>query len=97
MNFKKWKATKLARKVPDNIDKLRVQYNDIIHDNMTKHGIPEALVINLDEKGLPVRPASEWTLAEAGAKQVLVTGLDDKRQITGVLACTLSGEFCCLS
>lgn len=32
-------------------------------------------------------------MEERGAKQVPLTGLDDKRQITAVLACTLSGDL----
>ena len=34
------------------------------------------------------------TLAEQGVKQVDVTGLDDKREMTALLACTLA--HCCL-
>ena len=35
---------------------------------------------------------SNWTLSNKGAKQVPIVGLDDKREITAVLAVTMSGE-----
>ena len=60
---------------------------------MAEHNIPPELVINLDETGLPIVPVSQWTFADKGSKQIPVTGLDDKRQITGLLACSLSGEL----
>ena len=56
---------------------------------MKEHSIPPELVINLDETGLPLVTVSQWTLEEEGA----VTGLEDKRQITGLLACTVGGEM----
>lgn len=34
---------------------------------------------------------SEWTMEERGAKQVKLVGRGDKRQITALLASTLSG------
>ena len=48
--------------------------------------VPPELVINWDQ-------TSQWTLAEQGVKQVDVTGLDDKREMTALLACTLSGSL----
>jgi hypothetical protein len=34
-----------------------------------------------------------WTMAEEGSQRVEIIGLGDKRQITAILTCTLSGTF----
>lgn len=38
-------------------------------------------------------PVSSWTMAPQGFKKVSLAGIDDKRQITGVFAVTLDGDF----
>ena len=39
-------------------------------------------MINFDQTGIKIVPTSGWTLEQKGAKQVTVTGLSDKREIT---------------
>ena len=51
------------------------------------------MVINFDQTGLNIVPASEWTMDVRGSKQIEITGLEDKRQITAVLACSLTGTL----
>ena len=60
---------------------------------LEEHDIPSCMVVNLDETALPITPVSQWTLAERGSKQIPITGLDDKRQLTAVVACTLEGDW----
>ena len=55
--------------------------------------VPDELVINWDHTGLNYVPTSNWTMAEEGSNRVEIVGLGDKRQITAVLACSLSGDF----
>ena len=55
--------------------------------------IPPDLVINCDQTGVKVVPSSEWTLERRGSARVEVAGVDDKRQVTVPLACTLSGHL----
>ena len=93
MNFSKRKGTKTAKKVPDNLDDLHRRFVKDIKDTMEKEKIPKEMVINFDETGVPIVPQSQWTMAEQGAKQVPLTALDDKRQITAVLACSMSGKL----
>ena len=38
-------------------------------------------------------PVSEWTMAEYKSKQVEVSGIEDKRQITATFAASLTGTF----
>ena len=55
--------------------------------------IPEDLIINWDQTGLKYVPVADWTFAEKGSKRVEISGLDDKRQITVLLTCTMSGKL----
>jgi hypothetical protein len=51
------------------------------------------MIVNFDQTGLNIVPTSSWTLDQRGAKQVEITGLGDKRQITAVLACSMTGTL----
>ena len=55
--------------------------------------IPSELIVNFDQTGISYVPASSYTMEKEGATRVEVTGKDDKRQITLVLAGSVSGEF----
>ena len=55
--------------------------------------VPTELVINWDQTGINYVPLSAWTLEHEGAKRVEMIGKDDKRQLTAVFACSLSGDF----
>eukprot|EP00117_Sycon_ciliatum_P034838 scpid48499/ scgid26512/ Pogo transposable element with KRAB domain len=89
----KRKGTKSALKVPDNIGELRDRFTGMIQNTMEQHNIPPELVVNFDETAIAIVPASSWSMASCGSKQVPLTGLDDKRQITAVLGCSMAGEF----
>ena len=43
--------------------------------------------------GIQYIPVSSWTMEVQGAKQVEITGLKDKRQITAVFAVTASIDY----
>ena len=55
--------------------------------------IPEELIVNWDETAMKLVPLSSWTMVKKGTKHVKISGVDDKRQITAVLAGSMSGEF----
>ena len=55
--------------------------------------IPSQLILNWDQTGLHLVPASNWTMASKGSKRVEMKGIEDKRQITAVFCGTLCGEF----
>ena len=100
MGFVKRKGTKAARKLPDNFADLKDDFLKRVADTVKEHNIPPSLVVNIDETVLPIIPVSYWTLEESGAKQVSITGLDDKRQLTAFVGCTMDGEVlphsCCM-
>ena len=61
---------------------------------MVEDSVPAGLIINQDQTPpLKMVPVSQWTLEKEGAAQVPITSLDDKRQITAVLASTLDGSL----
>ena len=51
------------------------------------------IYIILKIAGVKIVPVSNWTLAEKGLKQIAITGIDDKREMTAVLAATASGQL----
>ena len=57
------------------------------------NNIPEDLIFNWDQTGIHLVPVSEWTMEKQGTKNIVVTGVDDKHQITLVLAATMTGCF----
>ena len=87
------KATKSAKKVPPDFADIKQAFLQRVTENVRENKVPPELVINWDQTGTKFVPTSQWTLAEQGAKQVDVTGLDDKRDMTALLACTLSGSL----
>ena len=65
---------------------------DIAH-TVVEHAIPDHLIINMDETGLKIVPVDKHTLEVEGSPQVAVTGQEDKREITALVACTLIGRL----
>uniref|UniRef100_A0A1X7SFZ8 DDE-1 domain-containing protein n=1 Tax=Amphimedon queenslandica TaxID=400682 RepID=A0A1X7SFZ8_AMPQE len=55
--------------------------------------IPSSLIINWDQTAVQVVPSCSWTMEKKGTKRIEVAAIDDKRQITAVFGCTLSGNF----
>ncbi len=55
--------------------------------------IPDALIINWDRTAMKIVPSSSWTMEKRGTKRVEIVAIDDKRQITAVFGCSLSGKF----
>lgn len=55
--------------------------------------VPPPLIINFDQTNANFVPVSEWTLAKEGSKQVSIVTIDDKREMTVLLSCSMSGEL----
>ncbi len=55
--------------------------------------IPPELILNWDQTGIHLVPASRWTMDLEGSKRVEVSGVNDKRQITAVFCGSLVGDF----
>jgi hypothetical protein len=91
MNFVKRKATKAARKVPTDFPEIKLAFLKRIVDCVQEHNIPPELIINWDQTGAKYVLTSAWTLAEEGSRQVDVIGKEDKREMTLLLSCTMTG------
>lgn len=60
---------------------------------VTLANIPRDLILNWDQTALKIVPVNSWTMEKKGSKKVELIAIDDKRQITGVFACSLTGTF----
>ena len=89
----KRKGTTSVKILPTDFEKVKKQYLSDICSMVVMEDIPEDLIINWDQTGLKYVPVSDWTFAEKGSKRVEIAGLDDKRQITVLLTCTMSGKL----
>ncbi|CAH1248589.1 POGZ [Branchiostoma lanceolatum] len=92
MNFVRRNATKAARKLPADFETTREAFLARFKKAVGDLDIPDDMVINWDQTGVNIVPVGDWTLVEAGARQVPVVGHEDKRQITLLLAISLSGH-----
>ena len=81
-----------ARKLPANFEEQKATFHKRITKHVADYCIPDTLIINWDQTGIKMVPVSEWKMDAKGSKEVSVTGLDDKRVITGLLACAMDGE-----
>ena len=93
MDFVKRKGTKAAKKLPENFLQVKADFLERVAAVIEEYSIPPQLVFNLNETGLPIIPVSEWMLSCKGQAQVPVIGLEDKRQITAVLTCSVTGKL----
>ncbi len=90
MGFVKRRASTSAKMNVDKFGELKAQYLFDIKANIE---IPHELVINWDQTGIHYVPVGQRTMEKAGSKRVEIVANDDKRQITAVLAGTLTGDF----
>ena len=51
------------------------------------------MIVNFDQTGTKMVRVSEWTMEIQGSKQIDVVGLDDKREVTTLLAISHSGNL----
>ena len=93
INLVKRKGTKVARKVPTDFVEIKLAFLKRITDFVREHKIPPELILNWDQTGAKFVPTSEWTLAEEGSRQVDIVGKEDKREMTVLLTCVMSGSL----
>ena len=71
---------------------LREQFLADIAAEVIMNDIHPDLIINWDQTGLKFVPTGDWTMNLSGDKVVSIVGSDDKREITAVLAVTITGR-----
>ena len=92
-NYVKRKGTKSAKKLPKDFDTIRSGFLERFSKVVAGDQVPAELIVNIDQTGLKMVPVSEWTLEKEGAAQVPVAAIEDKRQITCVMAVSLDGTL----
>ena len=93
MGFVKRRASTSAKVSVENFEVLKAQYLFDIKVIIEMEEIPYELVINWDQTAIHYVPVGSWTMEKEGAQRVEIVGKDDKRQITAVLAGSLTGDF----
>ena len=61
---------------------LKTKFLRSVIDVVKMEEIPSQLILNWDQTGLHLVPASNWTMANKGSKRVEMKGIEDKRHIT---------------
>ena len=90
----RWRSrTTAAGKLPHDWEEQGILMNKRVAALMEMHGVHPSLVVNLDQTGQNLVPASCWTYETEGSAEVRTLGAEDKRQITAVLASTLYGNM----
>ena len=93
MGFVKRRVNSKAKVTVEHFDELKklflLEFNSVVEMDE----VPPQLVINWDQTGINYIPISSWTMEEEGSKRVEVASKDDKRQLTALFACSLSGDF----
>ena len=94
MNFVRRKATTSNSKhKPADYARLKEAFLNDVVSVVTMEEIPGELMLNWDQTGIHLVPASAWTMERSGSKRVEITGVGDKRQITALFCCSLTGDF----
>ena len=76
-----------------HLEEIQKNFLADIQSEVAMNDIPSDLVFNWDQTALRLVPTGQWTMHPTGAKIVPIAHCDDKRQVTAVLAATLTGEF----
>ena len=94
MNYVKRKATTAKSKhTPADFAAAKESFLNDVVDVVTMDDIPSELMLNWDQTGIHLVPASTWTMDREGPKRVEISGANDKWQITAVFCGSLTGDF----
>ena len=93
MGYVKRKCSNAGKISVRRFTELQEAFLADIKAEVLMNDIPDELVINWDQTALPLVPTGEWTMHRAGEKMIPIAKSDDKRQITAVLAASMTGEY----
>ena len=89
---KRWGSTS-AKVTVNNFEGLKRQFSIDVKAVIEIEEIPAGLIINWDQTGINYVPTNSWTMEKEGQKRVEIVAADNRRQITAVLAGSLTGDF----
>ena len=90
LGYVKREGTKAARKVPDDFKFIKMEFLSEIQKLVKTYDVPDDYFDQINVMIIPVR---DYTFYQIRSKQISIMGLEDKSQVTVVLACTLSGNL----
>lgn len=93
LGYVKRKEAKTHGKLAEDFDLVRERFLERFRSATLDNDVPDELIINFDQTGIDVVPISNWIMAQEGAKQLSITAIDDKRHLTAVMACSMTGYF----
>ena len=93
LGYTKCRGSTKAKILPGNFEEIRDSFLVEVMSVVVMEEIPPELVINWDHTAFKLVPSSNWAMEKKGTKRIEIITIDDKRQITCVLACTMSGYF----
>ena len=94
MKFVRRKATTSKSKHKSgDFEKVKEAFLDDLVSIVEMEEIPPELILNWDQTGIHLVPASGWTMDIMGSKRVEISGGNDKRQITAIFCGSLTGDF----
>ena len=93
MGFVKRRASTKAKVSVEDFQEKKEQFVLDIKTVVTIEDIPLDLIINWDQTGMQYAPVSAWTMEKEGSKRLEISAIDDKRQITAVFGCSMTGNF----
>ena len=96
MKFIRLKATISKRKYsPADFEDVKKRFLDEICQVVEMEEIPPELMLNWDQTGINLVPASGWMMEQQGSRCVQINGVNDKHQNTTVFCGSLVGDFTC--
>ena len=79
INFVKRKAsTAKSKHAPEDFARLKKAFLDEVVAVVEMENIPPELILNWDQTGINLVPASAWTMDQLGARRVETSGVNDK-------------------
>lgn len=93
MGYVKRKCSNAGKMSVARFEELKEEFLADVQAEVLMNDIPKELIFNWDQTGLQFVPTGQWTMNRAKEKVIPIASSDDKRQITAVLATTLTGEY----
>jgi hypothetical protein len=93
MGWSKRRATTSKGKDPADFPELKERMLSQLKKATEEHQVPKKLIVNWDQTAIHYIPVGNYTMEERGASNVPVSGMDDKREFTAVLAGAADGTF----
>ena len=93
MGYVKRKCSNAGKVAVPRFNKPQADFLADVQAEVVMNEIPLQLIPNWDQTTHHLVLTGQWTMNKSGKHIVTISNSDDKRQITAVLAVTMSGEY----